>query len=468
MNYKIPAKRYYRIHHVRPRFKNNVESVLLYIATIVADLGSADNSLFKEIMLKKIKEFPGNANLSLKTLQNWRTEISALFSLYHEDDEQTHASALAYDLRNDQDLTKFFKYFLYSFQYPGAHIKTKEIRSLISEGICFKPAKYFLKVIFFLESIEKSQAYLTKGEACHMIFNDKRATCDRDLDNAFEIAKEIIANRKAKVKYDLSGDVIRYAGDILDYMVLANLLRDYAGKFYVSKNEKRSIDKFLTNDEYFEIDDDDLRYPLQLEEDWVAFVSKSVSEKMFSTDVLAFIARDEKEYEELQKRTNYIQAAEVPGTESRTKDIGDYGENVVYGHECTFLKMNKRDDLIHLVKCIPNHFAAGYDIQSVHVDEIKKYIEVKTTISSKKLTFNKFHLTRNELGTAQSLKENYYVYRLQVIKGDQAEDEPILNLRVIRDPISLYKRELIDIDIPTGEVTLRKFFGDEVKVLKWS
>ena len=468
MNYKTPAKRYYRIHHVRPRFKNNVESVLLYIATIVADLGSADNALFKEIMLKKIKEFPGNANLSLKTLQNWRTEISALFSLYYEDSEQTYASALAYDLRDDQDLTKFFKYFLYSFQYPGAHIKANEIRSLISEGICFKPAKYFLKVIFFLESIEKSQAYLTKGEACHMIFNDKRATCDRDLDNAFEIAKDIITNRKAKVKYDLTGDVIRYAGDILDYMVLANLLRDYAGKFFISKNEKRSIDKFLSNDEYFEIDEDDLGYPLQLEEDWVAFVSKSVSEKMFSTDVLAFIAKDEKEYAELQKRTNYIQAAEVPGAETRTKDIGDYGENVVYGHECTFLKMNKRDDLIHLVKCIPNHFAAGYDIQSVHVDEIKKYIEVKTTISSKKLTFNKFHLTKNELGSAQTLKENYYVYRLQVIKGDQAEDEPILNLRVIRDPISLYKKELIDIDLPTGEVTLRKFFGDEVKVLKWS
>jgi hypothetical protein len=466
--YRVPPKCFLRLHHVRPRFKNNVENVILYVASLVTQTGVTENDLFRKIVLKKLKEFPGNANLAEKTLHNWRTEISALFGLYYEDEKKTYPSPLALNLNDDQDLSKFFKYFLYSFQYPGGHVKLHEIQHLVNEGVCFNPSRYFLNVLFSLEKLQTGQGYLTKGEACHMIFNDKRATCDPGLQNVEPISKTILINRKNKVQYDLSGDVIRYAGDILDYLVLANLLKDYAGKFFINKTEKRAIDKFLSKNNYFKIEKVFLKDANLLEKKWVEFCSEAVVNKVFSTDVLAFIAKDEKEYKELQNRTNYIAAAEIPGKETRTKDIGDYGENVVYGHECTFLKLNKREDLIQLVKCIPNHFAVGYDIQSVGIDEIKKYIEVKSTISSKKLTFNKFHLTKNELSSAQTLKENYYVYRLQIIKGEKAEDEPELILKIIKNPIQLFKNELIDIDLTTGEVSFGRLTCEDVKVLKWS
>ena len=31
--YEIPEEYYFRIHHCRPRFKGNVENVLIYMAT---------------------------------------------------------------------------------------------------------------------------------------------------------------------------------------------------------------------------------------------------------------------------------------------------------------------------------------------------------------------------------------------------------------------------------------------------
>ena len=95
-----------------------------------------------------------------------------------------------------------------------------------------------------------------------------------------------------------------------------------------------------------------------------------------------------------------------------TKDIGDIGESLVHGHECMRIKLGGREDLIHLIKRIPTQFAVGYDISSVELDERKRYIEVKTTISSKPLHFNRIHLTKNEWNTASSTHDRYFVYRL--------------------------------------------------------
>ena len=99
--------------------------------------------------------------------------------------------------------------------------------------------------------------------------------------------------------------------------------------------------------------------------------------------------------------------------------------------------LGKREDLIHLIKRIPTQFAVGYDIQSVELDERKRYIEVKTTISSKPLHFNKIHLTPNEWNTAGSMKDRYFVYRLMISKAEK-------KLYIIQDPVGLYKRDIIN------------------------
>ncbi|MFM9597253.1 DUF3883 domain-containing protein, partial [Streptomyces scabiei] len=60
----------------------------------------------------------------------------------------------------------------------------------------------------------------------------------------------------------------------------------------------------------------------------------------------------------------------------------------------------------------------GYDIQSFECDksELRKYIEVKTTVSSSAINFNSFHITSNEWRTAKSVKDRYYIYRIQISK----------------------------------------------------
>lgn len=130
-----------------------------------------------------------------------------------------------------------------------------------------------------------------------------------------------------------------------------------------------------------------------------------------------------------------------------TKDIGDIGESLVHGHECMRIKLGGRDDLIHFIKRIPTQFAVGYDISSVELDERKRYIEVKTTISSKPLHFNRVHLTKNEWNTASSTNDRYYVYRLMLSKNER-------KLFLLQDPVRLYKQDLINM-IPSdgAEIT---------------
>ena len=144
------------------------------------------------------------------------------------------------------------------------------------------------------------------------------------------------------------------------------------------------------------------------------------------------------------------------------KDIGDIGEGIVHAHECMRIKLGGREDLIHLIKRIPTQFAVGYDISSIELDEKKRYIEVKTTISSKPLHFNKIHLTKNEWNTANSTRDRYYVYRLQLSKAEKT-------LFLLQDPVGLYKQDMIDM-IPSNGADITfdpKKVGKYEEVLTW-
>jgi len=103
--YQIPQEYFFRIHHVRPRFKNNVENVLIFLAEEIQNLKQSKCSEFKSNLNSSIRRFPGNFNLTDKTINNWRTEISSLFGFYIENKEMdlTIASQRAIDLAENQD-----------------------------------------------------------------------------------------------------------------------------------------------------------------------------------------------------------------------------------------------------------------------------------------------------------------------------------------------------------------------------
>lgn len=478
--YKIPDEYYFRIHHVRPRFKGDIENVLIYVAEELAKVGEKPVDEFVQSVNAALFRYPGNSHRELKTINNWRTEISALFGFIEHTKTTDKPGRRALELAEKQDLVESFKVFLYNFQYPGAHIKPKNILEQIEAGIKFKPAQYILRLLKYANKDGGNSVGITKFEVCHCVFNDLRVT--RDNESVDRTWDRIITNRKKHVDYDQTGDVVRYAGDIIDYMEIANLLKTYDSRtYYLNTLEEETIVKFCESTEWFSGYDKmiinragNLESVKLCSVDWFSYVNRNISDTDFSTDILAFIAKDEnelqelkdktqKEYNDLLKRTETIESRVKSSIETfTTKDIGDIGEGLVHGHECMRIKLGGREDLIHLIKRIPTQFAVGYDISSVELDERKRYIEVKTTISSKPLHFNRVHLTKNEWNTASSTHDRYFVYRLLLSKTER-------KLFLLQDPVGLYKKDMIEM-IPSdgADITFDpSSVGEFVELLTW-
>ena len=441
--YEVPPEYYIRLHHVRPRFKGDIENVLIYMASEIAKIPDLPTNDFTDRVNEAVRRFPGNATVKNKTINNWRTEISSLFGFVENDGINSKCGLRARELAEKEDLIESFKTFLYIFQYPGAHIKSHEVLKLIENGVHFKPAQYILKLMQYAEKRQGRRFGITKAEICHMIFNDLRVV--RDTDHVANVYDRIKSNRDDSIEYDQTGDVIRYAGDIIDYMEIANLLVTYDSRMYfLNTLENEAILKFVNSNEWFSEYDRMIASRRGTQEtvnncrqSWFKYVNRDLTDTDFATDILAFLAEDSNEYEELVKTAHDLFTERLEAEEGiSTKDIGDIGESLVYGHECERIRVGGRDDLIHLIKRIPTQFAVGYDIGSVELDERKRFIEVKTTISAKPLHFNKIHLTRNEWNSADSTRDRYYIYRLMLSKAER-------KLYLIQDPVGLYKRDII-------------------------
>ena len=262
--YDVPNEYWYRIHFVRPRFKSNIENVLLYMANECCRIPKCSCDEYNTRYFNAIKMFPGNIDMTKKTLDNWRTEIPALFGFYKEDKEKgiTETSQMAVFLHENQDLTQFLRLFLYSFQFPGGHMKAADVRDVIKNNIKFKPARTIIQVLMAGNEIlsrnnNSKEMSMSAEEATYCIFNDVRVT--NGSVSAKKIAQRILDNRKNKIKYynpedknvlslagkpRTKGDVTRYAKDILDYMELANLLTISNGYYYLKGNEVAAIQKF--------------------------------------------------------------------------------------------------------------------------------------------------------------------------------------------------------------------------------
>lgn len=482
--YKVPEEYFFRVHHVRPRFKGDIENVLIYVAEEISRVGEKEVDKFVEEVNAALFRYPGNAHRELKTINNWRTEISALFGFIEHTDTTDKPGRRAIELAKSGDLVECFKTFLYNFQYPGAHIKPNRVLEQIEEGIHFKPAQYILKLLRYANRDGRNSIGITKFEVCHCIFNDLRVT--RDCEGVERTWNRIFQNRENGVTYDQTGDVIRYAGDIIDYMEIANLLKTYDSRtYYLNTLEEESIVKFCESNEWFHEYDKMICQKSGTMEDvkacirgWFSYVNRDMADTDFSTDILAYIASDEEELRQLKENTANVETSGLSDLIQRdnilekriiqyfdqltTKDIGDIGENLVHGHECMRIKLGGREDLLHLIKRIPTQFAVGYDISSVELDERKRYIEVKTTISSKPLHFNRIHLTKNEWNTASSTHDRYYVYRLMLSKNER-------KLFLLQDPVGLYKKDKINM-IPSdgADITFDpKEVGQFEELLTW-
>ena len=485
--YQIPDKFWFRIHFVRPRFKSNIENVLLYMANECCRIPRCSCSEYNKRYFNAIKMFPGNIGMTRKTLDNWRTEIPALFGFYKENKETdiTETTQMAVFLHENQDLTQFLRLFLYLFQFPGGHMKAVDVKDIIYNNIKFKPARILIQVLLAGNSILSEQdsskeMSISAEEATYCIFNDIRVTSGTVSAN--EIAQTILNNRKNKLKYynpkdkkirsltgtpRTKGDVTRYAKDILDYMEIANLLIKTNGYYYLKGNEMVAIQNFRDDKTWFkgydslygkkDIETVELT---KIEQEWFEYVNNSMRPELFKTDVKAMFCQKNIVDVVFDDRIK-----EVVASDDRTmKDIGNLGEAMICGHEKMRLKINGYEAFVRLVQIVDSpSYHPGFDIASYEADgtEAHRYIEVKTTISKKKIQMFGFHMSPNEWRVAGTIKEHYCIYRLMLSEQDKI-------LYILRNPVSLYKADQIEAEPRNGmEISFSTELFKPTELLTW-
>lgn len=97
------------------------------------------------------------------------------------------------------------------------------------------------------------------------------------------------------------------------------------------------------------------------------------------------------------------------------KQIGEQGEKFVYDREIRNLVAAGRNDLAQKVDWVSlRDVGAGYDIESFHINGERKYIEVKTSVSSNDI----FEWSAHEIEVARLLGEQYWLYLVRDIGYD--------------------------------------------------
>ena len=243
----------------------------------------------------------------------------------------------------------------------------------------------------------------------------------------------------------------RYAGDILDYMEIANLLVKTHGYFTLKGNEYGALKTFTEDKTWFDGYDKffgqkkvDTIELTRMEPYWFDYVNDSMNPNLFKTDIRSIIE---------QKRTLDVVFEDrirevVASDDKNNKDIGDLGEAIICGHEKMRLKNNGYGKFVSLVQVVDSPtYHPGFDIDSYEADgtDDHRYIEVKATISKKKIEMYGFHMTSNEWNVAGTIKEHYCVYRLMLSEQD-------CTLFVLRNPVGLYKADKIDAASRNGMV----------------
>lgn len=485
--YRIPDEYWHRIHFVRPRFKSNIENVLLYMANECCRIPKCSCEEYNNLYFRAIRMFPGNIDMADKTLHNWRTEIPALFGFYKEDRELdiTETSSMAFFLHENQDLTQFLRLFLMSFQFPGGHMKPQDIKDIIYNNIRFKPAQLIIQVLMAGNKILSQQNSLKEmsisaEEATYCIFNDTRVT-GRQI-TPEQIANLILYNRRHRIKYynpkdsqSLSltgkarskGDMTRYAGDILDYMEIANLLDVHDGYFTLKGNEQNALMQFVNDTTFFDGYEQfysrksfETSEISKVEPLWFEYVNSSMNPERFKTDIRTFFKEEDEVSLLFDDRIK-----DVVSSEDKTlKDIGNLGEALICGHEKMRLKINGYEQFVRLVQIVDSPaYHPGFDIDSYEADgtEEHRYIEVKTTISKMPIQQYGFHMSPNEWRVASTISNHYCVYRLMLSEYDKT-------LIILRNPVHLYKTDKIMADPRDGmEITFSSNDFKPTELLTW-
>lgn len=454
----------FRLHHCRPRFKNHFEEVLLYVAQSIADLGPLLESDFNRQLDDQIRLFPGNLHKTAKTIANWRTEIAALFSMTRTEAGITRPTPTATRLAENQDLIEFFRFFLLRFQYPGGHVKPHETSEMIGRGVRFLPAQFLIQVLIAGQELRDDgfPFGITPAEATHLIFNDLRVTAHNEFTPS-DIAAKILENRTKSFRYKRDGDVIRYAKDVLDYMIYADIAtyRPATDSYSLNPTSIAAAIAIADHSELFTGYDHlygstpAAREVGECHLDWIDFASATTNAPDLAGDLNEILAISS------DSSKVGIDAIILHGIDQalqgNANDIGRIGEAIAIAHEQNRLTALGRVDLAPRVVKIPEKFGVGYDLNSFEGAKDKsadnpRLVEVKTTRSRSPRLFMSFKMTPNEWAVARNSR-NYFIYRILL-----SPEGP--SLFVISNPFQKYvDGDLVMVPRDGAEITYKEEAG---------
>nr|WP_322623854.1 DUF3883 domain-containing protein [uncultured Flavobacterium sp.] len=132
----------------------------------------------------------------------------------------------------------------------------------------------------------------------------------------------------------------------------------------------------------------------------------------------------------LLKKRNIISEEELWAQLEQKRITGIQGEEFVINYEKKNLRNLNLDHLAEKVKRLSiENVGNGYDILSYSPDGNEKFIEVKTTTTSR----FEFEMSSNELKTAELLKENYYIYFIRNFKYKSDNEILIFEYKDLQD-----------------------------------
>jgi len=454
-DYQTPDEYRLDLHFPRSRFNTELEDKLLLLTSKMVQLGNLPKNEFKA----EINEYLSELNvkkLKIKTIDNHRTEMTSLFGLIKQRNNEVIIGNRTILLVETQDVPRFFKSVCNRFQYPNGINKIQFIDDYVRAGIRFKPAQYLIKLLRAGNQKTGKIFAVTAKEVAHLIFNDTRVTIDQETpETRIDLFLELRANR---ILCDGTGDVIRYARDFLNFMVAANLLIEFNKRYFLNNREKAALD-FIANDQTF-FDDFNLAKQGAVVErqeikdvldDWDDFYADAdfEEEEALKTTLSAFSQNTVEITDENNNTETVTTGIELPtgvletiGEQEAegltTKQIGDEGEAIVYNLEKQRVTA-ERPDLLGLVRIVSNDSSLGFDIQSVLDTGVKKYIEVKTTKRSFEPDFNTtsfFGISSNAWETAKQFGDRYFIARVIIAREK-------ISVFVIQNPYQRFEEEKI-------------------------
>lgn len=433
MNYVTPPEYRLDLHFPRSRFNSELEDTLLILASEMAKLGILPKKDFETRIDASLSKLYGG-RFAPKTIANKRTEMTRLYGLAKYQDDTVIIGNRTLTLVQTQDVSRFFKSVCNKFQYPNFINKIQVVEKYVEAGIHFKPAQYLIKLLRAGRQKTGKTFAVTAKEIAHLVFNDIRVTVHQE--NPDKRVDKFIELREKGILCDGQGDVIRYARDFLTFMVMANLMISHKGKYFLNEQEKKALDFIQNDDSFFEdfdlakqgiiVEREEIR---EVEEDWLAYYADAdfVEEEALRTTISAF----EKNTVEITTEENTVETVTtgydlpdevievIEEQKQTTKAIGDEGEAIVYSLEKERVT-KERPDLLGLVRIVSNDTSLGFDIQSVFLTGLKKYIEVKTTkrnfVPTDLSIFSYFNISYNEWSTAQQHGDNYFIARVIIAK----------------------------------------------------